>query len=75
MGKRQIRIFEEEFRQNLPTLLQIEINIILKNDITLHGKIIHQDSSKILFRDSINRTHHLLIDDITEIILDQESNS
>jgi sRNA-binding regulator protein Hfq len=70
MGKRQIRIFEEQIIEKLPTFLQREMNLILKNGVTLHGKIETFDNTKIKFKDSIHRKHFIPLMDIEEIVLD-----
>ncbi|NJO00511.1 MAG: hypothetical protein HC880_01440 [Bacteroidia bacterium] len=46
MGKRQIRIFNQQIADKLAILLDQEINMILKNNVTLHGKIIIVDKEK-----------------------------
>jgi hypothetical protein len=71
MGKRQIRIYEAELPEKLPDLLNIELNLVLKNDVTLHGKIIQVQNQKIQFKDSILRLHWLKMMEIAEIILDK----
>jgi hypothetical protein len=71
MGKRQIRIYEFELAEKLPNLLNIELNLVLKNDMTLHGKIIRVQNQKIQFKDSILRLHWLKTLEIAEIILDK----
>ncbi|MCU0447462.1 MAG: hypothetical protein MUE85_21400 [Microscillaceae bacterium] len=73
MGKRQIRVFERELSEKIPSLLNIELNIVLKNDTTLRGKIIKHQNQKILFKDTILRLHSLKIIDIAEIIWDKTS--
>jgi hypothetical protein len=71
MGKRQIRVFENELSEKMPSLLNIELNIVLKNDTTLRGKILKHQNQKIQFKDTISRLHSLKTIDIAEIILDK----
>lgn len=73
MGKRQIRIDEKELSEKLPDLLGIEMNLILKNDVTLHGKILKIKAQQIQFKDSVLRTHWLNIAELAEVILDKKT--
>ncbi len=73
MGKRQIRIFSDQIPEKITSLLDVEINMILKNDVTLHGKILESQAKQILFRDSIRRKHRIKLEEIAEIIVDQPS--
>jgi hypothetical protein len=73
MGKRQKRIFAKDLNEKLPDLLNLELNLILKNDVTLHGKITKLENQHFTFQDSVQRKHHLRIVEIGEIILDEIS--
>lgn len=70
MGKRQIRIFENEFSEKLSSLLNQELNLVLKNNVTLHGKILNISEQKILLKDAILRKHIIEIKQIAEIVVD-----
>lgn len=73
MGKRQKRIFAEELNAHLPKILAKELNIILKNDVTLHGKIIDEQGDKLRFSDMLHKKYFLQKAEIAEIIIDEES--
>lgn len=70
MGKRQIRIFESEIEAKLPGLVQKELTLILKNDLTFRGKIYEYNQSDLLLRDTIRRKHVIAKSAIAEIIVD-----
>ncbi len=74
MGKRLTRIFEPEISLVLESLLNRELSIILKNNLTLHGKIKAINGDSILFYDLIFKKHSIAISTITEIITDYRSN-
>lgn len=74
MGKRQVRLSSEHLATKLPSLLNQELNMILKNDVTLHGKILRIQSDMVIFKDSILRKHQIPFHSIAEIIIDKQSN-
>lgn len=73
MGKRQKRIFAQDLKEKMTDLLNLELNLILKNDVTLHGKIIKLENQDVTFQDFVNRKHSFKIEEIAEIILDEKS--
>lgn len=70
MGKRQIRIFEKDIEAKLQDLVQKELNLILKNDLTLRGEIYSYDQSHVYLKDTIRRKHVIEKSAIAEIIID-----
>jgi len=74
MGKRQIRIFEQDIAAQLPQLADKELSLVLKNDLTLKGKIYKFDQSQVFFKDTIRRKHVIEQNTIAEIIVDHVSN-
>ncbi len=70
MGKRQIRIFEQDIAAQLPQVSGKELSLVLKNDLTLKGKIYKFDGSQVFFKDTIHRKHVIEQTTIAEIILD-----
>lgn len=70
MGKRQIRIFEQDIAAQLPQVSGKELSLVLKNDLTLKGKIYKFDESQVFFKDTIHRKHVIKQTTIAEIILD-----
>jgi hypothetical protein len=47
--------------------------MILKNGITLHGRIRKYTDTDIFLEDMIARRHTIRLTDVEEIVLDQES--
>jgi hypothetical protein len=74
MGKRQKRFYGYKIKENILTLLNIELNLILKSKVTFHGKIIEIEDNQIIFIDGLKRKCSFLIDDIEELIVDFKSN-
>lgn len=70
MGKRQIRIFEDDIAAKLPEIQKQELNFVLKNNLTLRGTIYKYDQTKVYFKDTIHRKHAIDKSAIAEIILD-----
>lgn len=73
MGKRLVRIFEAEIPSQIPSLLNLELNLILKNNLTLHGKIIQLKNTEILFQDMLYKKHKIMVSSVSEIIFDKVS--
>ncbi len=73
MGKRLIRIFEAEIPDKLPSLLGKEIHLVLKNDVTLHGKVLKLEKDFLYFQDMILRKHKIQITDLAQILKDEVS--
>ncbi|OJJ16591.1 hypothetical protein BKI52_32260 [marine bacterium AO1-C] len=74
MGKRQIRIFEQDIATQLPQLSDKELSLVLKNDLTLKGKIYKFNQSQVFFKDTIHRKHVIEQTTIAEIIVDHVTN-
>jgi sRNA-binding regulator protein Hfq len=73
MGKRLIRIFQADLIRKLPALQGTELNMILKNGVTLHGKISGFDSSFLVLKDQLQGIHNINLADVEEVVLDQAS--
>ena len=73
MGKRLIRIFQADLIRQLPVLQGTELNMILKNGVTLHGKILGYNSSLLVLQDLLQRKHSIQLADVEEVVLDQIS--
>ncbi len=73
MGKRIIRISHPIALSQLSALPAIELNMILKNGVTLHGIILSYHASALVLKDSIQRKHTVKLIDIEEIVLDKAS--
>ena len=73
MGKRLIRILSSSIFSQLPNLLNTELNLILKNRVTLHGRIRSYTDREIFLEDMVARLHTIRLTDLEEIVLDQVS--
>jgi hypothetical protein len=73
MGKRQIRIFAKDISNQLPALIDQEVNILLKNGTVFHGIIRHSPGPSLIMKDMLGRNHALATENIAEIILDKET--
>jgi hypothetical protein len=73
MGKRLIRILKDKIPELIPQLLGQEINLVFKNNVTLHGKILKLKGDSFTFQDMILRKHQILISDLSQILKDEES--
>jgi len=71
MGKRQTRIFTDKIAEKAGFITGREANITLYNGTTLHGVILAVAGQKLQFRDMRLKNHALLLEDISEVIVDQ----
>ena len=71
MGKRQTRIFADNIAEKAGLLTGREANLTLRNGATLHGVILTVTGHKLQLRDMRLKSHVLLLEDITEVIVDQ----
>jgi EAL domain-containing protein (putative c-di-GMP-specific phosphodiesterase class I) len=73
MGKRQTRIFNRDILKNKSVLLNLEVNLLLKSGIALHGLIIEITEQMLVLKDLRMKKHLLPIQLIEEIMLDKET--
>ncbi len=73
MGKRQVRLDAEQLSEKNSLVLNQEVNVILKNDVTLHGRIVKFKGTALLFRDLRAKKHWILLSHISEVIYDHRS--
>ncbi len=73
MGKRLIRILSSSISSQLPSLLNTELNLILKNGAVLHGRVRRYTEREIFLEDMVTRLHTIRLADLEEIVLDQAS--
>lgn len=71
MGKRQQRFYGEDIQKQLPELLNLELNVVLKNGRSVHGKIINFDQNFFSIKDMFNKKHQISVKEILEIITDK----
>jgi hypothetical protein len=70
MGKRQIRIFARDLSSKLSSVINREVNILLKNGAVFHGIIKQQTISGIHLEDMFGHKHTIETNNVDEIILD-----
>ncbi|TAG86081.1 MAG: hypothetical protein EAZ20_13505 [Bacteroidetes bacterium] len=73
MGKRQIRFYGENVSQNLQKYINTELNLVLDNDTTFHGKIIAIHEDTIKFQDKLLKKYNFQINQVAEFIVDFRS--
>jgi hypothetical protein len=73
MGKRLVRIFNKDITANFNTIIDKEVNVIMKNNSTLHGIITKSENNIFKIKDMLNNKHEVTLDDIVEIIYDREA--
>jgi hypothetical protein len=73
MGKRLFRVFAKEIPARINTLLGIDLNLVLVNKSTIHGKILRCTNSEAVVEDFMQKKHTIRVADIIEIIYDKES--
>lgn len=74
MGKRLKRYFYNEFPAVLPGLSGKSASLVMRDGVSLFGKILRQEGEKLLIEDKIPRLHELDLKNIYEIVIDSESN-
>ncbi|TAG00290.1 MAG: hypothetical protein EAZ44_09575 [Cytophagia bacterium] len=73
MGKRQIRFYGENVAENLAKYINVELNLIIDNEVTFHGKILSIHQNNIKFQDNLLKKYNFEINQITEFIVDFRS--
>ncbi len=73
MGKRLVRIFNKDISAKISTIIDKEVNLVLKNNTTLHGIITNSENNIFKIKDMLNKKHVVTLDDIVEIIYDREA--
>ncbi len=73
MGKRQTRIFNRDILKHISILLGLEVNLLLKTGVILHGIIVDITGETLVLKDLRMKKHQLPVQLIEEIMLDKES--
>lgn len=73
MGKRLIRIFQNDIPAKINTLLNVEINLVLRNNKTIHGVLKKIDKDLLTLDGVMHEKHSVKVEEITEIIYDKEA--
>ena len=74
MGKRLHRYFFNEFPTVLESLSGKNASLVMKDGVSIFGKILRKEGEKLLIEDKIPRLHYLDIKNIYEIVVDSEAN-
>jgi small nuclear ribonucleoprotein (snRNP)-like protein len=73
MGKRLVRIFQGDIPAKINTLINIEINVVLRNNKTIHGVLKQVDKNLLTIDGIMHEKHTIKLEDITEIVYDKEA--
>ncbi len=74
MGKRLQRYFFNTFPDTLEHLSGKNASLVMKDGVSMFGKILRKEGKMLLFEDKIPRLHYLDIKNIYEIVVDSEAN-
>jgi small nuclear ribonucleoprotein (snRNP)-like protein len=73
MGKRQKRIFKPQIASYLSQLVNQPLQAIDQKGFTVAGVLVKFDQQSIVLKDAFAKKHIISLADITEFIIDQES--
>lgn len=73
MGKRIERYFTENIGENIEKLIDNQVIVILKNDLTYKAKLVGSDNQNIFLAVKANKKLTIEINDILEIQTDRIS--
>jgi hypothetical protein len=74
MGKRLQRYFFNTFPESLERLSGKNASLVMKDGVSMFGKILRREGKMLLVEDKIPRLHYLDIKNIYEIVVDSEAN-
>lgn len=73
MGKRLIRIFQKDIPSRINSLINMDINLVLKNNTTIRGVLKKAEHTTFLLEGGRHEIHTVSLDEIVELIYDKES--
>jgi hypothetical protein len=73
MGKRQVRIFQQNLVMKLPELLNREVQIILLENRVFRGVVNEFSDVSLCIKDSRRNNHTFRLADIEELVYDLET--
>ncbi len=73
MGKRIERYFTDNIRENIEKLINNQVNVILKNDLSYKAKFVSANNQVIFLAVKANKKLTIEINDILEIQIDRIS--
>lgn len=73
MGKRQKRIFKHQIASYLSQLVNQPLQAIDQKGFTIAGVLVKFDQHTIVLKDGFAKKHTISLAEITEFIIDQES--
>jgi|AntAceMinimDraft_5_1070358.scaffolds.fasta_scaffold80739_2 hypothetical protein len=71
MSKRLIRVFAPQLTEQIPTLIGLEVNVVLLDGNTAFGRLESSTTGDLVLRDLRNHKHPLLLSAIEEIVYDE----
>ncbi len=74
MGKRLHRYFFNDFPKVLESLSGKNASLVMKDGVSMFGKILRLENQMLLIEDKIPRLHYIEIKNIYEIVVDSEAN-
>ena len=74
MGKRLQRYFFNEFPTILKHLSGKNASLVMKDGVSMFGRILRKEGKMLLVEDKIPRLHYIDIENIYEIVVDSEAN-
>lgn len=73
MGKRLIRVFQKDIPSRMNSLLNLELDLVLKNNKTIHGQLKKIENNQLLLEGRLKEKHTIKLEEIIEIIYDKEA--
>lgn len=61
-----------QLKDKLPQFLNIDLDLIFKTGVVMHGVILKITDEQILFKDKILNKHKFTFNQIEEVVLDKE---
>lgn len=73
MGKRLVRIFSKEISSHIPSLLNTDLHLVLKNNTTLYGVLKSFENNVLKVEGGLREKHQVKLEEVVEIIYDKEA--
>ncbi len=71
MSKRLHRLFPADFAASLADLTGLDLHVVRRDGVTLHGLLLSHDDSALVVQDHIRRRHVVQLAEIEEIVRDK----
>lgn len=73
MGKRLIRIFQKDIPSRIPALINHELDLVLKNNTTVHGLLRKFENNHLLLEGRLREKHSIPLQEVIEVVYDKEA--